>query len=359
MLWSIFIFIVTISTLITVHELGHFFVARLCRVKVAVFSIGFGSSLLRYKGKETEFRLSLIPLGGYVKMMDSRFETVPFKDLKFAFDKQSALKRSAILIAGPFANFLFAFILYWMISLFGVMSSSKIIYPEITTIVQHSAAEEADLHLGDKLRGYKTHQNEVMIDLPPTLTPEEWNEFVEIVHHSPILYLEIERDHALFLQKTNLKLQNLEGKEYYSLGIYPKDNTILIKYSILDGFKYAAQMVFYTTQKTLLSFYQLLAGKIGLEQLSGPVSIAQAATEASEYGFRSFVGFCAFISLSLGIMNLIPLPALDGGQLFLLGIEKIKRSPLSHTFQMRFFQVGFIMLIVIMGIALFNDFNRI
>lgn len=450
MLWSFFIFIVSISILVTVHEFGHFFAARLCGVKVTTFSIGFGKELLSYQGKETQFKLSLIPLGGYVKMVDSRFDSIEPQDLKRAFDHKSSLKRVFILIAGPSANFILAFLLYWIISMIGISAlkptiqniindspaflaefepnqtiakinnkkmqdwrqinqyigqalnsnteikfdfvtqnnepaltktlkppyslkksnqsaiekigivpEKLIVYPVIDQIITDSAAQNAELQLDDRFVSYKTYQNQVPIVLNPKLSSKEWNEFVQVIQNSPIIFLEIERDGAFFWKKIELSSQKNKETSYYSLGILPKNNAIIIKYSILEGFIYAVNVSAQTFSVIIDSFYQLLVGKIGLESLSGPISIAQAATAASEYGLVSFLGFIAFISLSLGIVNLIPLPALDGGQVLLLGVEKLKGAPLSHSFQMRFFRVGIGILITIMGIALFNDFSRI
>lgn len=449
MLWSLFIFVITISILITVHECGHFFAARLCGVKVSTFSIGFGNKLYSYQGRETQFKISLIPLGGYVKMLDSRFESVLPQELNRAFDKQSILKRAFILASGPLANFIFGFILYWMISLIGISTliptiaqvqenspafvaglqpnqtivkvnhekvqnwseiNQKItqalnknaavtfelntqnqsslnkmlappylkdenhssalarlgiipeklqIHPVIGGIVADSAAQQAKLQVNDRFIAYKTSQEQVATSLASSLTPEAWSEFVQVIHRSPVIFLEIERKGHSFWQKIDLKPTHQTQSPAYSLGIYPKDNTILIKYSIISGSIYALEATVRTIDQIVFSFYQLVIGQIGLEHLSGPLSIAQAATTASEYGFVSFLGFFAFISLSLGVVNLIPLPALDGGQLLLLLIEKIKGTPLSSSFQLRFFQIGIVIIIAIMGISLFNDFSRI
>lgn len=450
MWWTVFLFVVTLSILVAVHEFGHFIVARFFGVKVLVFSIGFGKALFSHQGKRTQFRIGCIPLGGYVKMQDSRFETVPHSELNRAFDQQSFYKRALILGAGPFFNVLFAVILYWAISLnglsalkpviakiepnsiaalsglqadqqiiainhqtvnqwsqintmmmqalrahqaliievkaentpqpqeiiinpaiepfdahssalkqLGIIPESRMIYPVIEQVIPNSAAAQAGLEVGDRLLRYKTTENQPFIALSDKMTTEQWNEWVDVIRVSPRLFVEIQRDNQIFIKAIDLKPEHKKDEIIYSLGIFPTDNTILLNYGILSGLKNAIEICAHTIGQISTSFYQLLTGKVGLDQLSGPIGVAQSAAKASEYGLSAFLSFCAFISLSLGFVNLIPIPALDGGQLLLLCIEKLKGSALSKRAQLRFFQVGFLILMALMAVVFFNDFNRL
>ena len=440
MLWSLLLFIITISILVTVHEFGHFYVARLCKVQVECFSIGFGKKIWARKfSSGTELVIAMIPLGGYVRMLDSRAsELVPNLE-KFAYDKKKLWQRAAIIFAGPFANFVLAALIYWIIFLMGVVEypvkvknvipltpaatlnipadselkmidNAKIdswndvnialitalgnqnvnvtyinssngdsnqkeisknvdikdwyfdiekdsaitafgfipkqleIYPIVSKIVTDSAAEQAGLQIGDKIISYNDHLY------------TNWNDFTNIIKNAEIITLKVERNGKIInLILVPTKNKNGEGVA----GFYPTSDSIIKQYSFFDGFEKAVEQTIVTTKLTVRSLYQLVTGVIGLKHLSGPITIAKSAGQTASYGFIPYLYFLAFISISLGVINLVPLPMLDGGQLLFLLFERIKGNALSNKAQERFFRIGSVLLMVIMGIALFNDILRL
>ena len=439
MLWSLLLFIITISILVTVHEFGHFFVARLCGVRVECFSIGFGKKIWSHKfSGGTEFVIAMIPLGGYVRMLDGNAKNLSTDEEKLVFDKKKIWQRAAIIFAGPFANFILAFILYWIIFMLGVVTypvkigstipdtpvatvnipsgaelkkinniqieswndvnfalmsilgqddvtitylinagnnlqkevSQRVdirhwhfdiekesaiktfglvpktleIYPIVSKIIPNSAAEKAGLQIGDKILSYDEH---------PYV---DWNDFSAIIKKGNQIRLKIERENKnLYLDLTPSIQANGEG----IAGLYPTSEAVIKQYGCLEGFGKGLEQTVLTTQLTIRSFYQLVTGVIGLNHLSGPITIAKSAGQTASYGFTPYLYFLAFISISLGVINLVPLPMLDGGHLIFLLFEKIKGKSLSIKAKERFYRFGFAFLLVIMGIALFNDVLRL
>ena len=442
MIWSTIIFLITITILVTFHEYGHFIIARLCGVRVEQFSIGFGRNLWSYISKKngTKFSISLIPLGGYVKMLDGRSSAHPLSDtdIKFAFNHKSIAKRAAIILAGPVANFLLALIIYWIIfqigvirypvtidkilpntpaatinippqselkaindfkieswsdvnsaliaalgndivnieyqtqskdiyqqsinivdwhfdiekesaiTAFGFQPAKVIFYPTISKIISDSAAELAGLKVGDEIVTY----NNIQFD--------NWDNFSAQIRTAKPINLGIKRDNQLLFIDLEPK-QELDhnGQLIGIAGIYPSNNTTVKQYDIVSAFLKGSEQTISTMRIVMRSFYQLMSGALSIKSLSGPVGIAQSAGQSAHNGMISYLYFLAFISISLGIMNLLPLPILDGGHLLFLLIEKLKGSPLTDAQQNVFYRIGFLFLIILLGIALFNDFIRL
>lgn len=442
MIWSTIIFLITITILVTFHEYGHFIIARLCGVRVEQFSIGFGRNLWSYISKKngTKFSISLIPLGGYVKMLDGRSSAHPLSDtdINFAFNHKSIAKRAAIILAGPVANFLLALIIYWIIfqigvirypvtidkilpntpaatinippqselkaindfkieswsdvnsaliaalgndivnieyqtqnkdiyqqsinivdwhfdiekesaiTAFGFQPAKVIFYPTIGKIISDSAAELAGLKVGDEIVTY----NNIQFD--------NWDNFSAQIRTAKPITLGIKRDNQLLFIDLEPK-QELDhnGQLIGIAGIYPSNNTTVKQYDIVSAFLKGSEQTISTMRIVMRSFYQLMSGALSIKSLSGPVGIAQSAGQSAHNGIISYLYFLAFISISLGIMNLLPLPILDGGHLLFLLIEKLKGSPLTDAQQNVFYRIGFLFLIILLGIALFNDFIRL
>ena len=442
MIWSTIIFLITITILVTFHEYGHFIIARLCGVRVEQFSIGFGRNLWSYISKKsgTKFSISLIPLGGYVKMLDGRNSAHPLSDtdINFAFNHKSIAKRAAIILAGPVANFLLALIIYWIIfqigvvrypvaidkilpntpaatinippqselkaindfkieswsdvnsaliaalgndivnieyqtqnkdiyqqsinivdwhfdiekesaiTAFGFHPAKVIFYPTISKIISDSAAELAGLKVGDEIVTY----NNIQFD--------NWDNFSAQIRTAKPINLGIKRDNQLLFIDLEPK-QELDhnGQLIGIAGIYPSNNTTVKQYDIVSAFLKGSEQTISTMRIVMRSFYQLMSGALSIKSLSGPVGIAQSAGQSAHNGIISYLYFLAFISISLGIMNLLPLPILDGGHLLFLLIEKLKGSPLTDAQQNVFYRIGFLFLIILLGIALFNDFIRL
>ncbi|MFQ0994643.1 RIP metalloprotease RseP [Gilliamella sp. BG2] len=439
MLWSLLLFVITMSILVTIHEFGHFCVARLCKVQVECFSIGFGKKIWSHKFLSgTELVIAMIPLGGYVKMLDGRATTLSSDNENFAFDRKKIWQRTAIIFAGPFANFILALIIYWIIFLMGVVvypvkikevipntPASKVIipagaelktidnikvetwndvnlaliaamgkanvsfsyidsfaddnqkevkknvdisnwhfdiekdsiitafgfvpekvkvYPIVSKIVSGSAAEKAGLRVGDKIIGYNDHSY------------VDWNDFSNTIKTAQAMMLKVNRGNIDIYLKL-VPTIGIDGKGV--AGLYPKSDARIMQYGFLESFNKGMAQTVLTTKLTIRSLYQLVTGVIGLKHLSGPITIAKSAGQTASYGFTSYLYFLAFISISLGVINLVPLPMLDGGHLVFLLFEKIKGKALSNEVQERFSRIGFFLLMVIMGIALFNDILRL
>ncbi|ORF45078.1 RIP metalloprotease RseP [Gilliamella apicola] len=439
MLWPLLLFIITMSILVTVHEFGHFFVARLCGVHVECFSIGFGKKIWSHKfSNGTEFVIAMIPLGGYVRMLNEKAKKTSSDDEKFAFNRKKIWQKMAIIFAGPFANFVLAAIIYWIIFLngvmvypikikdtiantpastlqipygaelktidniainswndvnlalisvlgknsvslsyidkdnngnpievtksadisnwnfdiekessitaFGLLPKTLEVYPIVSKIVPKSAAEKAGLQVGDEIISYNNHLY------------TNWNDFSTEIKKANAIALKVKRDHSeIYLDLIPTVQKNGEGVA----GLYPSSEAVVKQYSFLEGLSKSIEQTVLTTKITVGSLYQLITGVIGLKHLSGPITIAKSAGQTASYGFTSYLYFLAFISISLGVINLAPLPILDGGQLVFLLLEKIKGKALSEQTQERLFRIGFFLLILIMGIALFNDFLRL
>jgi len=447
-LWNLSSFIIALGILITVHEYGHFWVARRNGVKVERFSIGFGTPLWRKTDKYgTEYVIALIPLGGYVKMLDERVDDVAPEDVDSTFNCKSVYQRIAIIAAGPFANFafaIFAFYLMFLIGLPGVkpiissiapdsiaaqaelphnveivgvadkttatwqdvnlaiigeigsktidiqiknsdsqyistvtlntnswsfspekMSAldslgikpfSPQIHNELAHVAKDSAAERAGLLVGDVLVAI----NEQAID-------GNWHQFSEKIKEFPNqqVIIVVKRDELLKELVVTPDVVERNGINVGYLGVSPKvdkwpsEYLIDVAYGPIDAI---GQSVIRTWNLVTLSFDmigKLLTGDVSVKNLSGPISIAQGAGSSAGYGLVYFLGFLALISINLGIINLLPLPVLDGGHLLYYIIELLTGKPVPEKIQEVGFKFGAIALLGLMSIAIFNDISRL
>ena len=439
-LWSLGSFLITISVLVAIHEYGHFWAARKCGVKVLRFSIGFGRVIWHRIDKQgTEFALSLIPLGGYVKMLDGRAEEVPVELKSQAFDQKTVRQRAFIIAAGPLANFLFAIAAYWVIYSIGVPT----IKPVIENVTPNSIAAQARIEpnsqviaidgentsdwetinmllaakLGDKqveisvsplgsgvtqekqlnLSGWEfdpeketafeslgmnpvrakvdmtlskvvdnspAQQAGLMVGdkiLMDNLSAFSWQDFVKQVEQGQAFKIKIERDGQIF-DKT---LQPEQKEDRWFVGVSPtflnvgEQYRTELKYGILGALSKGVEKTAQLSWLTIKVIGKLFSGDISLTNLSGPISIAKGAGVSSGIGFVYFLNFMALISVNLGIMNLFPLPVLDGGHLVFLAAEGIKGTPVSERVQNLSYRVGAALLLTLMVFALFNDFLRL
>ncbi|WP_305816130.1 sigma E protease regulator RseP [Photobacterium leiognathi] len=441
-------FLVALGILIAVHEFGHFWVARRCGVYVERFSIGFGKSLWRRVGKDgTEYTLAMIPLGGYVKMLDERVEEVPAEKRHMAFNNKKLWQRSAIVAAGPLANFLFAIFAYWVVYLIGVPA----LKPVIGEVVPQSIAAQAGItpgmelksvsgietsdwesanmamvsHIGDKTMqitatepnsdvvvsrtldlshwsydpesqqvlntlgimpyrpeitlnvaqlvdnsaavdaGFKLNDKIVAIDKKPVT---EWQQFVDAVRTHPEQQLSVEvlRDgQPVMLSLVPHSKVEPDGSKIGYVGLapsiepWPESYKINLQFGPLEAVVKATEK---TKQLVTLTFdmvTKLFTGDVAIKNLSGPISIAKGAGMTADFGLVYFLGFLALISVNLGIVNLLPLPVLDGGHLMFFAIEAVTRRPVSERIQDIGYRVGSAILVALMAVALFNDFTRL
>ncbi|ELI6449540.1 sigma E protease regulator RseP [Photobacterium damselae] len=447
-LWNLGAFLLALGILIAVHEFGHFWVARRCGVYVERFSIGFGKAIWQRKGKDgTEYTLAMIPLGGYVKMLDERVEAVPEHQRHMAFNNKKLWQRSAIVAAGPFANFVFAVFAYWVVYLIGVPA----VKPVIGEVAPQSIAAQGGIapgmelksisgietpdwesvnmamisHIGDKQMAVTLTEPHSNVDIKRTLnltdwsydperenvlttlgltpyTPaitlvisqlvdngaainagfqlndkiiavdgepiKQWQTFADLVRENPgkTLNVEVLRDNApLTLALTPAVKDLKDGSKVGYVGIAPKvdawpeDYRINLQFGPLESVAKATEKTWQLVTLTFDMVTKLVTGDVAIKNLSGPISIAKGAGMTADFGLVYFLGFLALISVNLGIVNLLPLPVLDGGHLMFFAIEAVTRRPVSEKIQDIGYRVGSAILVALMAIALFNDFTRL
>ena len=452
---TLFAFVVTVGVLIAIHEYGHFQMAKWCDVKVLKFSLGFGRSIFtkKFGADKTEFIISILPLGGYVKMLDERdlteTEKIGFsaEDLNRAFNRQSIFKRIAIVSAGPMANLLLAVALYWVLILQGTTGLKPILadvpqdspasiaklhqgdlvvkvdgeeiklwqdiqwvlirnifktpsvvietidtqqqkhyqkinltgiteadlnndflaklglkpnHPRVDSvigsIIKDSAAEKAGLHVGDKV---------IDVDGIPI---DDWEKLVEIVQANPdkTLKLNIERINGkefinvipTSMEKDNKKIGQIGAGVLINEKVM-QDYLVTVQSSPLTALSRAIKKTYETASFTLKMLVNMLKGDLSIKSISGPVTIANYAGQSAHLGLNAFLAFLAVISISLGVLNLLPIPVLDGGHLLYYMVELVKGSPVSDQ-SMEFGQrIGLAILGLLMACALYNDFNRL
>ncbi|HEY0268746.1 MAG TPA: RIP metalloprotease RseP [Methyloradius sp.] len=434
--------------MITVHEYGHYQVARWCGVKVLKFSIGFGKPLFAKKlgDDQTEYVLAALPLGGYVKMLDEREAPVEASEMGRAFNRQPVWKRIAIVSAGPAANLILAVLLYWVIFMSGVTG----VKPIIGDIPQDSPAAQASIKSGELITSVnntavaswqdvrwvlvqqKLKSNRVDIEASingqsyihelsldsitdsdfesdfltklglttyqPDLQPKigdimvgsaaekagmktgdlvlsvngqgiaHWEDFVNVIRQHPGQRLDVKlvRDNKTIDLFVTPDAISDSGKQIGRVGAaYQVDPAILdqflidVKYAPLIALSKAADKTWETSIFSLKMLGSMLTGDVSWRGLSGPVTIASYAGQSAHMGLKAFIGFLALVSISLGVLNLLPVPVLDGGHLLYYMIEIFKGSPVSDKTMEMGQRVGFALLGLLMACAFYNDINRL
>jgi len=446
---SLFFFILALGILITIHEFGHYWVARKCGIKVLRFSIGFGKPLWMKKGGAdgTEYVIAAIPLGGYVRMLDEREGDVDPSELDRAFNRQSVAKRLAVVIAGPLANFLLAIAVYWLIFIVGTVG----IKPIVGVVAPGSIAEEAGLVQGDvilEVGGKKTPTWETavigMLDnalsdgeivltveegvshnivqhrfpfetipddlnrggfldyigvrpyrpvIPPLIgklapggsaekagfqvgdlvisadgkTIDDWEAWVDYVRARPgkEISVTVERDGAqVVMSLTPVSLESKEGNigkigAGVRLQKIPEELKSLVQYGPGESLYMAVVKTWDMSALTLNMLGKMVVGDVSMSNLSGPISIARYAGYSASIGLISFLTFLAIVSISLGVLNLLPIPMLDGGHLMYYLAEAVKGSPVSDQTQLMGQKIGIAMLLGLMVVAFYNDILRL
>lgn len=444
---QILIFLLSVGILITIHELGHYFFARLFKVKVLVFCIGFGPKLFGFKTKSNEWRISAIPLGGYVQMFDENAPTslsLTDQEKKMAFNSKPAYQKILIAFGGPLFNILFAIIIYYFFASSGVQQLKPIIadinpsivkanhidlkpgdnIQKINNILVTSWSSADDLfeslaknsnvvHLQVKNKGVVRNVNLNLTELktryPDTLYLEtlgfypisylpvisyiephsvayslglkvndriakvngqemkNWFELAAIIKSSPgeQLATEIIRDHETIKLSIVPSTENSQGNLIGKLGIMPsidedqlQKNTFIQKYDSLAALSYAASACYNLVSLNLSGLMSIISGKSSIYNLGGPVSIAKVGAGAFGAGFKQFFSFLALISMGLAVINLLPIPALDGGHILIYVIEWIRGDKIPTSIQTLIFKLGFIFVISISLIAIYNDILR-
>ena len=436
----LFWYIITIGILVTVHEWGHFIVARWCGVHVERFSIGFGRALYKKTGKNgTEYQIAMIPLGGYVKMLDEREHEVTQAMRPFAFNQQSVQKRFAIVSAGPVANLILCILLLWLSLTLGSAELRPLLGPsqglaaqagfasadEIIAIdakpirtwndampllalaamdkralsieVKNASGQQqthqlqlnrldADFDQSKLLQAigftpYFVNPSSVIGVIQPggassqvllvgdriskinTIAVQSFQQIPEVLSREAKLgqnlQIEVFRDGQPLTFFIAPKQVKQDGKNQWRLGIGSIPATKIIQYGVVEALSIAITKTYSMASDSLSIIRRLLTGSASINNLSGPISIAQAADNQAAWGFSAFLAFLAAISLALCIMNLLPIPILDGGHLFYLVLEWLTGKPVSESFQAAGQTIGLVLLFGLFGIAIFNDFFRI
>lgn len=441
--------LVTLGVLVTIHEWGHFFVARRCGVKVLRFSVGFGKPIWLRTGRDgTEYAVAAIPLGGYVRMLDEREGDVPASLKSQAFNNKPVLQRMAIVVAGPAVNLLFAVLAYWFLFIWG----STVVVPMVGGVAPGSLAERAGLPTGVELMAVDGHSvqswDEVNLrlaarvgesgeltlragepgrglaqeyqvrltdwsvnlerespvaalglqpyrpEIPPVIgvlsengpaqraglqvgdevvrindaAVSNWRELVEKVRAAPNeqLSLGVKRDGAnLSITLTTASQSDASGNVYGFIGAgvqaveWPEGMLREVSYGPVDALWIGLQKTGQMIGLTLDAIRKMIVGAISVKNLSGPITIAKVAGASAASGLESFVSFLAYLSISLGVLNLLPIPMLDGGHLLYQVIELVRGRPVSEKVQMMGLRLGMAMLFSLMALAILNDIARL
>jgi len=347
---GIVISLLVLSGLIFFHELGHYFAARLMGVYVEVFSIGFGKRLFTFQKWGTEWSISAVPLGGYVRMkgQDDSDPTKKSFDLD-SYNTKTPIQKIFILLAGPAANFVLAFMLYFAIAL----GSPNVLSPVIGTVVKDSPAFLAGLDSNDTI----TAINGVSITT--------WKEMAELIKISQgSLDLTIDRNGYLEHKVLTPKIQsakNMFGEDVKRkmIGISSAGVTHKLELSPSETLGYATEQTIFASTMIFTGVKKLLFGEVPAKELGGVISIVKITADASDDGWMSVLFFAALISVNLGVLNLLPIPALDGGHIMFNLYELIFRREASEAIMMKFTIAGWVILFALMGLGLFNDINRL
>ncbi|WP_180007769.1 MULTISPECIES: RIP metalloprotease RseP [unclassified Acinetobacter] len=448
-LFMIIAAILLLGPLIAIHEFGHYFVARKLGVKVLVYSIGFGPTLLKWTSKKSgiQYQLSALPLGGYVKMLDEREGDVAAEDLPKAFNRQHPWKRIAIVAAGPLINLAFAVVLFWILFL----PAQEQLNTRVGKILPNTPAAAAQMQSGDKITAVDGTQvstwerlNYALVDrvgetgniqiqaeragqiqnfsLPiqsflrdQTQSPldvlgftpyrpeipavvsklsedgaairqgmqvgdrivsidgvkmKDWFDVVQVVQASPEKLLKIDVLRQNKIVHLNVMPQGKHdqmGKVTGLLGVQsdpgkvniPAEYKQTIQYTPVEAMGKAVEKTGQISSMILNSIVKMVRGLVGLDNLSGPITIAKVAGQSAEMGWQTFISFMALMSVSLGILNLLPIPMLDGGHLIYYFIELIRGKPVSEQIQLVGLKIGMVLLGSMMLLALFNDIMRL
>lgn len=353
---TIFSFILVLGLLIFVHELGHFLFAKLFRVRVLKFSLGFGPKVFGKVIGETEYLISALPLGGYVKMFGENpdEQNVSDEDKACSFAHKPVYQRFFIILAGPFFNLLFSVFLFFVI--FAIMGTPESLdTTQIGKVSENSPAFEAGIKSGDIL---------LQIDDTPI---EKWSDVLTSVKDSkgePITILLLRENEELEIKVTPVidEAKNIFGEvveERYMIGIMRADQLVYKDVSLFQAFKDALAQTWLFIYLTCMGIIKIIQRVIPASELGGPILIAQLAGEQMRAGWVNLVYFTGLLSVNLGILNLLPIPVLDGGHLVFLTIEGIRRKPMNEKAQIVAQQVGIAFLGTLMIFVFYNDIVRL
>ena len=343
-------FLIVLSILVFIHELGHFTVARLLGVKVYVFSIGFGKKLISKQWKGTEWSFSLIPLGGYVKMKGQEdLNPALANNDSDSYNVKTPFQRILILLAGPFANFLLAFVLYIAIGLLG----NNHLTATIGKVIENSPAQKAGLMKNDEI--LKINDKEI----------KTWDDLSGIIKDSnnPLKFY-VKRDGKIrtFVIRPQMSdSQNMfkEKIKKRMIGIAPAPKVVKIFYSPLESLSFAYDKTIQSSTMIFLGVQKLIQGIIPSSEIGGVISIGTVISDASQSSFVALLSIMALISVNLGVLNLLPIPALDGGHIMFNLYEMITKRKPSDKVLIAMTAAGWAILLGLMSLGVYNDIIRL
>ena len=358
-------FLILLTIIVFVHEMGHYLIARINGVKVDIFSIGFGKELYGWNDKlGTRWKICFIPLGGYVKFFgdanlastinDKNLDSYTKEDLNKTFISKTLAQKSAIVFAGPLANFVFAFFVLFLIFYFkGIVEETRILNV-VDEVVVGSPAYKA---------GFIS--NDIIIEINELKT-DDFHSIKEIVEKNPnkeLNFKVIRFGKEISILCTPDLVENIEQdgkiKEFGRVGISPKYELIYQNLSFFNSLVKSLNDTGLYTFKTFEGIAEIITGKRSASELGGPIMIATVAGKAADRGIEAFLFIMAIISINLGLINLFPIPLLDGGHLFLFLVQALKRSPINEDFLKYYSIVGIAILIALMILVNYNDLFRL
>lgn len=342
-------FLILLGVLIFIHEFGHFITAKILGVKVLKFSLGFGPALLKRARGETEYRLSWIPLGGYVKLLGEDPESdeeIPPEELPRAFTSKPLWARMAIILAGPLANYMLAVVLICA----GYVAGWPVLASDVGKVMDGSPAMQA---------GFKPHDRVIAIDGEPVW---RWDDMRTIIEKNPgrKLNITVQRDGDkidLAVTPALSEQKDMFGEPSGRIGVTPSGKTVPLGpgASLYEGIQFSG----YLTKLVGITLVKLVRGEIGAQALSGPITIAQASGESFKAGLFSFIFMMSYISINLAIINLLPVPILDGGHLMFFLIEAVTRRPVTGKVREVAVQFGLLFIVFLFALVIYNDVSRI
>ncbi len=344
--------VIVLGVLIFIHELGHFLAARKLGVTVLRFSLGFGPRVIGIQRGETDYCLSLVPLGGYVKMLgEDPEEVVPDLERARSFSHQSVRKRLAIVLAGPFANVILGIVLFTVV--FAVYGFPHLI-PEVGTVTADSPAAQAGLLPKDRVLEINGRQLKAWDDLSETIQREGLQP-LEIV-------VEREGRRLTFIVTPEIReVKNIFGENIQRpvIGITASGSFEVEKVHPFMAVFYSLKQTWTLTKLFFMTIVKLIQRVLPMETLGGPILIAQMAGQQAQEGLMNFLHFMGLISINLAVLNLLPIPVLDGGHVFFLTLEAVRRRPLSLRQLEMAQKVGMAVLIALMVFVFYNDIMRL
>jgi len=344
---TLIVFLFVLSVLIIAHEFGHFIIARKMGVRVEKFSLGFGPRVWVKKGKETEYTISAIPLGGYVKMAGDNLEE--YKGKPDEYFSKSPKARAAIVFFGPLLNYILGFLCFWVVFFAGYPTPTS----KVGSVIDGSGAKEAGIQVGDKV---------VAIDGKSIAYFEELQEIVRNKKPLEVVKLSILRGNKEQTVNVTIKEQQLndilgQKRRVGLLGIgVDYSDFVKVRHGFFKSFILSAQKTYDITTLTLKSLLRMITGKLSMrESVTGPLGIYMITAKVAAQGLVALLNFIGLLSVSLGIFNLLPLPILDGGHILLLGIEKIRGRSLSLKTDQIITRIGFAIIISLVLVVTYND----